>query len=45
MDDVLWRHTERSGLTITALPVSPQQLAAPDNPVLQRAAAEAVLVA
>ena len=35
----------RSGLALTALPVSPQELAAPDNPVLQRAAAEAVLVA
>ena len=25
MDDVLWRHTERSGLAITALPVSPER--------------------
>ncbi len=45
MDDVLWRHTERSGLTITATPVSRAQLAAPSSPLLIRAAAEAVLVA
>jgi len=45
MDEVLGRHAVRSGLALTVLPVSPQQLAAPDNPVLQRAAAEAVLVA
>jgi Uncharacterised protein family (UPF0158) len=45
MDEVLWRHSERSGLAITALPVSPQELAAPDNPVLKRAVAEAALVA
>lgn len=45
MDEVLWRHSERSGLAITALPVSPQQLAAPESPVLRRAAAEAALVA
>jgi hypothetical protein len=45
MDEVLWRHTERSGLAVTALPMSPQQLAAPSTPALKRAAAEAVLVA
>ncbi|MCW2717329.1 MAG: hypothetical protein QOG20_1644 [Pseudonocardiales bacterium] len=45
MDDVLWRHTESSGLTITAIPVSRAQLAAPATPLLIRAAAEAVLVA
>lgn len=45
MDDVLWRHTERSGLAITALPVSPAELAAPTTPLLARAAAGAVLVA
>ncbi len=45
MDDVLWRHTERSGLTVTALPVSRAQLAKPTTPHLIRAAAEAVLVA
>ncbi len=45
MDDVLWRHTERSGLAITALPVSPAELASPTIPLLVRAVAEAVLVA
>lgn len=45
MDDVLWRHAERSGLAITALPVSSTELARPRTPVLKRAAAEAVLVA
>jgi len=45
MDDVLWRHTQRSGLTISALPVSRAQLAQPATPFLVRAAAEAVLVA
>lgn len=45
MDEVLWRHTQRSGLAITVLPVSPVDLAAPSTPLLVRAAAEAVLVA
>ncbi len=45
MDDVLWRHTETSGVTITALPVTRAQLASPATPLLVRAAAEAVLVA
>lgn len=45
MDEVLWRHTERSGLAVTALPLSPQQLAAPDTPALRRAVAQAALVA
>lgn len=45
MDDVLWRHTVRSGLTITALPVTSDQLAPPATPLLARIAAEAVLVA
>jgi len=45
MDEVLWRHSERSGLAVTALPVSPQELAAPSTPVLRRAVAEAALVA
>jgi hypothetical protein len=45
MDDVLWRHTERSGLAITAVPVSPAEMAAPSTPMLVRAAAEAVVVA
>lgn len=45
MDEVLWRHTERSGLAVTALPVGPGALTRPTAPVLARAAAEAVLVA
>ncbi len=42
MDDVLWRHTERAGLAVIAVPVTPEQWAAPANPLLRRAAAEAV---
>jgi hypothetical protein len=45
MDELLWRHTERSGLAITVLPVSPDELATPRSSVLKRAVAEAVLVA
>ncbi|HEV7468151.1 MAG TPA: nucleotidyltransferase domain-containing protein, partial [Pseudonocardia sp.] len=45
MDELLWRHTERSGLAITAVPVGPDEMAAPSTPLLVRAAAEAVLVA
>lgn len=45
MDVVLWRHAERSGLTVVAVPVSPEQWAAPDSPLLRRAAAQAVQVA
>jgi hypothetical protein len=42
MDAVLWRHAERSGLTVVAVPVSVEQWAALDGPLLRRAAAEAV---
>ncbi len=45
MDAVLWRHTERSGLAITALPVRPDELERRSTPALKRAAAEAVLIA
>lgn len=45
MDDVLWRHTERSGTAVTALPVSAADLAAPAGALLRRAAAEARVVA
>lgn len=45
MDEVLWRHTQRSGMAVTALPVSPAELESPTTPLLVRAAAEAVLVA
>lgn len=45
MDDVLWHHTERSGMAVTALPVSAADLAAPAGALLRRAAAEARVVA
>ncbi|MBC8092195.1 MAG: hypothetical protein H7Y15_09710 [Pseudonocardia sp.] len=45
MDDVLWRHTERSGLTVTAFPVDPAELGSPTTPLLARAVAEARVVA
>lgn len=45
MDELLWRHAARSGLAITAVPVSPEELAAPRTPQLIRATSEAVLVA
>jgi hypothetical protein len=45
MDDVLWRHAERAGLAVVAVPVTAEEWAAPDNPLLRRAAAEAVQLA
>lgn len=45
MDTVLWRHTERSGLTITALPVAEAAMARPTEPMLIRAKADAVRIA
>jgi predicted nucleotidyltransferase len=45
MDEVLWRHTERAGLAVVAVPVTAEEWAAPDNPLLRRAAAEAVQLA
>lgn len=42
MDEVLWRHTEASGVVISALPVSRAEVAQPSSPVLIRATAEAV---
>jgi len=42
MDEVLWRHTERAGLAVVAVPVTAQEWAAAANPLLRRAAAEAV---
>lgn len=44
MDDVLWRHTERSGLAVTALPVRAADLAEPEGALLRRAVAEARVV-
>lgn len=45
MDEVLWRHTERSGLTVTAVPVTPAALNSPTGAALVRAVAEARPVA
>jgi hypothetical protein len=45
MDDVLWRHTERAGMAVTALPVSAADLAAPAGALLRRAVTEARVVA
>ncbi|ALE75552.1 hypothetical protein AD006_05690 [Pseudonocardia sp. EC080610-09] len=44
MDDVLWQHTERTGLTISALPVGQHELTRPGDPTVIRARAEAVRV-
>ena len=45
MDEVLWRHTERAGLAVVAVPVTAEEWAAQPNPLLRRAAAEAVQLA
>lgn len=45
MDDVLWRHTERSGFTVTAVPVSADDLREPSTSLLARAMAEARVLA
>lgn len=42
MDEILWRHTERSGVTVSALPVSAADFEEPTAPALIRARAEAV---
>jgi hypothetical protein len=44
MDDVLWRHTERSGLAILALPVTRAEFGRPTTPAVTRAKAQAVRV-
>jgi predicted nucleotidyltransferase len=44
MDEVLWRHTESSGITVSALPVSLADFCRPTSPVLIRAKAEAAPV-
>jgi predicted nucleotidyltransferase len=44
MDEILWRHTERSGVTVSALPVSAADFDEPTTPALIRARAEAVAV-
>jgi len=44
MDEVLWRHTERSGVTVSAWPVSIAEFDHPTTPALIRARSEAVPV-
>ena len=44
MDAVLWRHTERSGVTVSAFPVSRSDYERADSPVLIRARRDAVAV-
>jgi predicted nucleotidyltransferase len=45
MDDILWRHSQRHGFVVSALPVTQAELERPTSPVLIRASAEAVPVA
>jgi hypothetical protein len=42
MEEILWRHTLRSGTVVSALPVTRARFEAPDHPVLFRARAESV---
>jgi len=44
MDTLLWRHTERTGLTVLAYPVTAADLATPSSPVLLRAGTGALQV-
>lgn len=44
MDAVLWRHTARSGVTVSAFPVSRRDYEFADSPVLIRARRDAVAV-
>jgi predicted nucleotidyltransferase len=44
MDEVLWRHTERSGVTVSAWPISGAEFDQPTSPALIRARSEAVEV-
>ena len=44
MDEVLWRHSMRSGIAVTALPVHADDLARPRTARLRRATAEAVRI-
>lgn len=44
MDDVLWQHTRRTGLTISVLPVGQGELVRAADPTVVRARAEAVRV-
>jgi hypothetical protein len=42
IDDLLWRHTERSGIPLCAFPIAQSELSRPGEPWLLRARAEAV---
>ncbi|TCK27688.1 UPF0158 family protein [Pseudonocardia endophytica] len=42
LDDLLWLHTERSGITITVLPIGQSEMSRPFDPAVIRARAEAV---
>ena len=44
MDDVLWQHTRRTGLTISVLPVGQGELVRAADPTVVRARAEAVRI-
>lgn len=44
MDDVLWRHTERSGVTVTALAVGRAEFGRPSTPAVLRARSEGVRI-
>jgi len=44
MDDVLWQHTERTGVTVTARAVSRAEFGRPTTPAVLRARSEAVRV-
>jgi len=45
MDEILWRHTLRSGIVVSALPVSVDDARSATKPALVRAAADGVAVA
>lgn len=45
LDEALWRHAERGGVTVVAVPVSREQMAEADTPLLRRAATRAVPLA
>lgn len=45
MDEVLWRHTLRSGTVVSALPVSADDMDSAARPALSRAVAEGITVA
>lgn len=44
MDDILWRHSQRHGFVVSALPVTQAEVEHPASPALIRASAEAVPV-